>query len=660
MSIDFSSRDLRETALYREIEDHFLRLHQPAFGQVSHAADPDPHPGGDRIAFTGTVLTELAGQGITRVCLAESGSVRILTDGPGQQSRPRFSPDGNLLAYLSDAGRPGDNQLRIVDLLTGTELPAGAVDGTVEYVSFSPDGRRVLLAVAGHGADRSGGEGSGTTASIDDVPAWMPEVRAGPAADEWRSAWVADVDTGETRRVSPAGLNTWELVWAGPDAVLAVTSDHPGEEAWYSAELNRIELGTGEIRHIHRSDRQLGWPSSTPSGERVAVVSAICSDRWVVAGDLYVLDGDKPAVHIDTSGVDVTYTQWLDEDRLGFMGLRGLETVAGVYHHSADKVEEIWGSSETTGDRYPYGRFLGDGSVAGVWNSYRRYPELAFLGADEVHTVASLRHPGADYLTSVAGESRSYKWTAPDGLHIEGVLCTPSREGPFPLVVMIHGGPVWAHRDHWSMFWAYTPLLVSRGYAVLHPNPRGSGGRGQAFAEAVFGDMGGADTYDFLSGIDALVEHGIADPSRIGVTGASYGGFMSAWLVTQDQRFAAAVPMAPVTDWCSQHHTTNIPYFDELFLGDRPRASRGRYAERSPLLFADEVTTPTLLTAGANDRCTPPTQAVEFYTALRERGVDTAVVVYPEEGHGVRNFPALIDQCTRMVGWFERYMPADN
>jgi dipeptidyl aminopeptidase/acylaminoacyl peptidase len=133
---------------------------------------------------------------------------------------------------------------------------------------------------------------------------------------------------------------------------------------------------------------------------------------------------------------------------------------------------------------------------------------------------------------------------------------------------------------------------------------------------------------------------------------------MSAWLVTQDLRFAAAVSMAPVTDWYSQHHTTNIPQFDSLFLADKPRAGTGRYLERSPLLSADRVRTPTLLTAGALDRCTPPGQALEFHTALRETGVESALAIYPGEGHGVRRFPALVDLCTRMLAWFERHMSA--
>jgi dipeptidyl aminopeptidase/acylaminoacyl peptidase len=659
-TIEFGEADLRGTATYGDVQEYFRRFHEPAYGRPIAAADPDAQPDGTAIAFTGTVFTELSGLGTARVCLAQAGTVTVLTEGPGEQKHPRFSPDGTLLAYLSDGAREGDFQLIIRVLSDGSERTTEPADGTVEYLSFSPDGRHILLGVAGHGADRSGGEGSGTTARVaDDQPDWLPSANAGPAADQWRSAWVVDVSGGTSRQVSRPGTNVWEAVWLGPAALLAVTSPVPGEEAWYTARLHRIDLATGAEELLHASEVQMGWPAATPAGSRWAIVSATCSDRWIVAGDLHVADESGELCAVDTHGVDVTCTQWLDELRLGYLGLRGLTTAAGIYDVGSGKAEEIWSSHETTGDRYPDGRFSPDGSVAVALHSYTRYPELSFIRDGDVVTVASLHHPGADFITSVGGRIEPVSWNAPDGLEIEGLLCLPDTPGPHPLIVFVHGGPVWAYRDRWSIGQAYTPLLVSRGYAVLHPNPRGSSGRGQEFAGAVLGDMGGADTQDYVSGVDALVERGIADPRRIGVTGGSYGGFMSAWLITQDQRFAAAVAMAPCTDWYSQHHTTNIPYFDALFLADQPRARTGRYLDRSPLFFADQVRTPTLQTAGALDRCTPAGQAVEFHTALLECGVESALAIYPGEGHGVRRFPAVIDQCTRLLGWFERHMPPE-
>lgn len=154
----------------------------------------------------------------------------------------------------------------------------------------------------------------------------------------------------------------------------------------------------------------------------------------------------------------------------------------------------------------------------------------------------------------------------------------------------------------------WIPLLVSRGYAVLNPNPRGSSGRGQDFASLVVGDMGGADTDDYLSGIDALVERDVVDPDRVGLIGGSYGGFMSPWLVTQDRRFAASVPISPVTDWYSQSFTSNIGAWGNRFLDGDPERHGTRVLTRSPVLHASKVRTPCLNVAGALDNCPPPGQ----------------------------------------------------
>jgi dipeptidyl aminopeptidase/acylaminoacyl peptidase len=172
------------------------------------------------------------------------------------------------------------------------------------------------------------------------------------------------------------------------------------------------------------------------------------------------------------------------------------------------------------------------------------------------------------------------------------------------------------------------------------------------------GDVGGADTFDYLSGLDHLVESGIADFNRLGVTGGSYGGFMTAWLITQDARFAAAVPVAPVTNQVTAHLISNIPDYVRMSLADTYNNPGGKYFERSPIMHAQKVKTPTLSVCGALDRCTPPEEATQFHSALLEHGVESVLLTYPEEGHGIRNWPATIDYMARLVGWFEEHMPA--
>jgi len=289
---------------------------------------------------------------------------------------------------------------------------------------------------------------------------------------------------------------------------------------------------------------------------------------------------------------------------------------------------------------------------------FARAPEIGAIHNGQYATVKSFDCGYAQLAQSIAS-AESVVWTAPDGLDIQGWLLLPQGGGPYPTIMNIHGGPV----SHWRSMWLGRRLvpvlmLLERGYAFFLPNPRGSSGRGQEFARRVVGDMGGADTHDYLSGLDALVARGLSDPRRLGVTGGSYGGFITSWLITQDPRFAAAVSVSPVTNHVTEHLLSNIPHFVALFLNDSYRNPGGKYFQRSPVMHAHKARTPILNICGALDRCTPPEEAVQFHNALREHSAPSVLITYPQEGHGVRKLPAAMDYAARMVAWFEHYMPA--
>jgi dipeptidyl aminopeptidase/acylaminoacyl peptidase len=662
-------RDIRGTDLYKEIDALCRDIRQPGTGQISDAAEVHASPDGRYAVFAGTMLDALEDAPPTRICLTElsSGDTRVLTFGPNVDRLPKFSPDGRWIAFLSDRHRKDDPQLYLLDPKTGAAKPTPRVEGWVEYLHWSPDGKRILLGVAGHGADVAGGQGAVTSKqAAHDLPSWMPSVETGDESFRWRRAWVYELATDKVRRVSALEDNIWEAVWCGNQAFAAVVSPAPGEGLWYSARLVTAPISDGAEpargREIYKPKDQLGWPAASPSGRQLAVVEAVCSDRWIVAGDLRLIDthsGKVRAVH--TRGVDVTYTEWRSERQLLIAGHRGFETVVGLCDGTSASFTEIWRSLEvsTSGFYVKVAGFGEHGDCVVLGESFARAPEVAVIRAGKYQPIRSFDVGFKDHSAALAS-FEPLSWKAPDGLEIQGWLLKPARaKGPYPLVLNVHGGPVWQFHPLWlGRAGAALITLLKHSYAILQPNPRGSSGRGRDFVRHEAGDMGGAETHDHLAGLDYLVKAGIADPKRIGVTGGSHGGYMSSWLITQDQRFAAAVPVAPVTNYVSEHLIGNIPHFCSLFLNDKYNNPEGKYFTRSPIMHAHKVKTPTLNICGALDRCTPPSEAMQFHNALLENGVESVLVTYPEEGHGVRKFPAAIDYAARLVSWFETHMPA--
>jgi dipeptidyl aminopeptidase/acylaminoacyl peptidase len=654
--------DIRTSDAWKRAKEHFTRLHAPQFGSPHRLDEPSVSADGASVMVTGHVLDAMDGVPRQQVYAVENDTLRPLLAPDASSHQAKVSPDGTRVLVLSDRAQPGCFQLLILGERALSEVHAAPpVPGTVEYAAWSPDGARVLLGVAELGADVAGGLGSGTTStSVDQLPDWHPDVHDGLTHSGWRSLWQYDLGTGRVRRWSPAGLNVWEAAWCGTSDSLIVHSPDPTEDSWYGATLSRLSAD-GQLTALHQSKDQIGWPSASPAGSAYAFVEALCSDRCLVAGDLQIAAGGDSPRRADTHGIDVTSTQWLDEARLGITGLRGLETVAAVYDIVTRTCAEVWSSRETTcGPLAPYAAWTSAGVAVVVEEGYAVPPRVLMVGDEGGAVVAAVANEGTEYARAVSGDLQCVQWSAPDGTPIDGLLVTPASPGPHPLIVSIHGGPVWAARSSWPQSHSVIPWLVAEGYAVLSPNIRGSSGRGEDFARSIVGDMGGADTSDVTAGVDALVAQGLVDPARVGLTGGSYGGFLTCWLATQDQRWAAAVAVAPVTDWYSQHYTSNISHFDRHFLGADPTEPAGLFHQRSPVLHAHRVRTPFLLVAGGLDRCTPPTQAQEFHQALAEHGVLSRLAVYPQEGHGVRSFPAVIDFTARVLEWFTRHMPSQE
>lgn len=632
--------DVRSTREAADVTGFYSAMFAPGTGLVHAARDLCPLPDGGFVMI-GTTFAGALEDGPSSNAYRIDAVAATITQIRADAQRLAVSADGRSCAIAADGA------IHVLDLRDGNIVASLPIDGIVEQLRWSPGGKLGLL-VAGARADVSGAEGGFARQVAQAGPDWLPEVDSGDADDVWRRLWAWDgVGTTLTAITAPP-VNIWEFDWATDERLVVVASDHHGEGSWYSATLRFVERTRGQVVEAYRPKDQIGKPVASMDGTSVAFIEAVCSDRGIVCGTLRLCN-DEGVRTLATGTVDITDLHWQTPRRIVVAGLRGLETVIGHYDLDHDETAIVWASTDRTcGDNYPAVTVAGD-SIYAIMESYREAPALHILSAGEPRLLWSF---AASDETPVKGHVEAARWTAPDGLTIEGLLLRPhAGAAGLPLVVDIHGGPIWAYRTRWAPRFRAAELLAARGFAVLFPNPRGSGGRGQDFARAVVGDMGGADVQDLLSGIDHLAAEGIVDRDRVVLTGTSYGGFMSAWLPTRHARFAAAIPISPVSNWYSQHFTSQIPSFDELCLDGSPTMAGGQYFDRSPVFFADRVRTPTLILAGGRDKNTPPTQALELHHALLYAGATSVLCTYPGDGHSLRGYPAYLDSAVRVILW---------
>jgi dipeptidyl aminopeptidase/acylaminoacyl peptidase len=561
------------------------------------------------------------------------------TEAGAADALPRFGPDGTL-AYASDRGHAGRMSLWIEGRGELGEIP-----GSVEDIQWSPDGSTLLVLAADLGSDRAGAQAA---TKITEADAGDDDPKVFRPASYWRRLFLVDSETGATAEAGPEGVNVFELDWAG-GKVAAVCTVDPSESAWYDAWIGVIDLDARTVERVHTPEWQLQSPCISPGG-RVAWIEGLASDRGCLAGTAHAL-GVGPLAPEE----DMTWLAFRDEESLWYTGSRRSGSMYGLIRLDGSREEHAAGDFLFGTRHQPRIWPIGHGGrVATIFESTLVPPEVVVMDDDSHTQMTSLNDELGPQLHTA--DWRSYTWDSFDGIEIEGLLAVPRdhENGALPLVVLVHGGPTatWS----WSFPHLWVHMLAQEGYAVLLPNPRGSRGRGQEFARANLGDMGGGDLKDILAGIDALVRDGIVDDERVAITGGSYGGFMSSWAVTQTDRFAASIPFAVVTDWTSFHYTTNIGQFDALFLQGEPNDSIGPYPKWSPVFHAEKCKTPTLIIHGEEDLCTPLPQATEFYNALVEAGCEVELVVYPREGHGWSEREHQIDAWGRAHDWLQKHL----
>jgi dipeptidyl aminopeptidase/acylaminoacyl peptidase len=633
---------------FSDMTERLLALRTPAEIAVA--------PGGETIVFSVHPATAETGSHLPSELwlLRGGGSATRLAEG----ATPVWSPDGGRIAFLSDRLTPG-HQLPYTTSLDGSAVLAASLTGSAEAVSWSADGASLLVMVADAGVY---GLDFSARAVLWAETAGLEVHRPTTAR---RRLFRIDLATGTSEEVGPPDQSVWEFDWDGDATVVAIISDAPSGYGWYHSRVARLDLANRTATTLYQPTWHLEGLALSPDRARAAVVEGYSSDPGLLSGSIKVIELEDGSVADPWPGLEsVGLASWCDADSLWYGRTDGLGTATGRIWLDGRR-DEVWaGAAFIGGNVVKPGCAISDGA-ASIFTTHEAHgvpPEIARL--DPVsHEWTRLTDFNSALLADEPAwpDARPMRWTAPDGLEIEGWLMTPhGASGPLPLIAAVHGGPTWCWSAYFSESEPNGVILADAGFAVLLPNPRGSTGRGHAFAQGVIGDPGGRDFADIMAGIDACIATGVADPERLGIVGLSYGGFMAGWAVGQTDRFKAAVAMSVVADFRSFHLTSEVAAWDEGILDGRWDDKGGAYTDRSPVVHAHRATTPTLITAGELDRCTPVEQGHQLYAALAEAGAETELVVYPREGHIAIERPHAIDQIRRTTAWFERYLLADG
>jgi dipeptidyl aminopeptidase/acylaminoacyl peptidase len=555
-----------------------------------------------------------------------------------------WSPDSKRLAFLSDAEKKGQAQLYVSEISGGRPQRMTNLTGALAKPSWSPDGKTIALLFIENAA-RGAGPLEAMTAETGVIEQQIYHQRL----------TTIDVASGKTQQLSPAGLYVYEYDWSSDGRTFVATAaPGPGDNNWYIAQIYTIALRDGKTTSIFKTPMQIANPRWSPDGKSVAFIGGLMSDEGVNGGDIFVIPaaGGEPQDLTPERKASPKWLSWLAPDQIVFM--ENIDGSIGV--SSLDpgnkEVKTLW--TEDSALSLSISR---DGKMsAAVRESFERPPEVWVGPIGQWRQITQVNKD----LRPFWGETKNVHWNN-EGFRVQGWLLYPRNydaSANYPMIVFVHGGPAGMLTPHWPATWDYATTAAAAGYFVFFPNPRGSLGQGEAFTRANVKDFGYGDLRDILAGVDEVVKTAPIDTNRVGITGWSYGGYMTMWGLTQTQRFRAAVAGAGIANWQSYYGQNQIdqwmiPYFGASVYDD-PQV----YARSSPINFIKNVKTPTLILVGERDGECPLPQSYEYWHALKTLGVETQFVVYPNEGHRIARPDHRRDIVRRSIAWFDSHMKA--
>ena len=561
----------------------------------------------------------------------------------------QFSPDGSMLSFTRSVDEK--SQLFLMRTDGGEAQKLSKHKTSVGSYRWSQDGSKIFFVAA---EPRSEEEEKARKDGDDAI--FVDEGPSGQRAGTWNNFWVIDVASKEEKRITEVDHRIGSFaVSPGADRIAFTSRSENRRNQQNHSEIRLLDVESGEIRQLTENrapESRLVW---APDGQSLAYTARTDGEWELMLDKIWIMDpesGDKRMVSGAFDGNISTFVWTPDASAILFSGLQGTNNNLFRLDVGSGDVVKV---TSALGSLSPSSFSRDCTRMAYVFQDFDT-PSDVWIGPTDGSSGVRLTdaNPWIEEKI-VLGKGELIQWTSKDGTAIEGILMLPSGDPDeaLPLLLHIHGGPAGVFRNAFS---TQNHVWAGLGYAQLFPNVRGSSGYDDELLSGNARDIGGGDYEDLMTGVDEVVARGIADPDQLGLRGWSYGGILGGWTVTQTDRFKGASIGAMVSDWTSEYgpgfnHDVRLWY-----IGGTPWENPGEWRERSALTHVANVTTPTLILHGMNDRTDTEPQSMMFFQALKDQGKIARYIRFPREPHGFREPRHQRTRDVEEIRWIQKYV----
>lgn len=621
---------------------------------------PRVSPDAKRMVYTVSeaVTTPDKSEFLTQIWMANLDTKQSfqITFGEKSSSNPKWSPDGNWIAFTSTR-KDNKNNLYVLNVSGGEAEPLTDVKTSVGNFEWAPNGRSIAFTMT----DSKSEEEEKNDKAKNDFR-WVDENL------KLARLYVVNIQKDangkrEPKKLTTANYQVTEFDWSSDSSRIAFGhTKSPIANDWTTSDVSIMEVATARVTPLASSPAAESSPVYSPDGKFIALLVSDDPPRWAQSGliQIFSATGGQPKTMAASYDGSPGIAGWsADSRRIYFSEAKGTQTQIYSLDIVANRIEEI----KTTPAVYSGIGLNRSGTTFGFVRQTADTPGDVYIASVSNFTPVQISHVNAAFKMPPVGRTEVITWKSKDGKEIEGLLTYPvgyQTGQRVPFILNIHGGPAGVFQQAFIGGRGAYPLaaFASRGYAILRPNPRGSSGYGIEFRRANIKDWGVGDYQDLMAGVDRVIEMGVADPERMGVMGWSYGGYMTSWIVTQTARFKAASAGAPVTNLMSFNGTADIPAFIPDYFGGQFYEVMDLYQKHSPIFNVKSVTTPTMIQHGEADVRVPISQGYEFYNALKVKGVPTRMIVLPRQPHGPNEPKMQLAAMKSNLDWFDKYIGA--